>query len=366
MTSCSARYNTKSAILIFAALSVSFILSGCGQEPVEEEIIRPVVAIQVSDPESLAGRTFPGRAQATEEVDLGFEVAGTLIERPVNKGEEVRKDQLLAKLDPSDFLNDLKAARAERDRARAYYDRISLAVTSGAVSKQDLTDAQARLDVADAQVKIKQKQLDDSEIRAPFDGIIGATYVENFQRVRPKEIVLRLLDISRIKFTVNVPETLISYVPHVTQIWIEFDAFPGEKMPGRVKEIGAEASLTTRTYPVTVIMDQPDGIKILPGMAGNLTSKAEPPEGLDQRGIPVPAGAIFTPDDQKSNHVWIFNPSTQSVQLRPVKTGRVTENGVMVTEGLQPGAWVVTAGLHSLKEGQKVTLFGSTGEEAAQ
>lgn len=363
MTSFSAMHKISGCVTVFVVLTVCMCIFGCGKEPVEEEIIRPVKAIQVGDPESLAGRTFPGRAAATEEVDLGFELSGTVSERPANKGDEVKEGQLLAKLDPSDFINDLKSAQAERDRARAYYDRISIAVKSGAVSKQDLTDAQARLDVAAAQVRIKQKQLDDSEIRAPFPGIIAATYVENYQRVRPKEIVVRLLDISKIEFTANVPETLISLVPYVTQIWLEFDAFPGKKIPARIKEIGAEASLTTRTYPVTVIMDQPDDLKILPGMAGNLTSKAELPESLGHRGIPVPVGAIFTPDNQKENHVWIFNPSTQNVHLRSVKTDRIGGNGIMVLEGINSGDWIVTAGLHSLHEGQKVSLFGQTGKE---
>jgi len=361
-----ATHQMRDYMKVFIILSMCMFIFGCGKEPVGEEIIRPVVAMQVGDLESISGRTYPGRAAATEEVDLGFEVSGTLTERPVDKGDEVKKGQLLAKLDPSDFLNDLKAARAERDRAKAYYDRISIAVRSGAVSKQDLTDAQARLDIAAAQVRIKQKQLDDSEIRAPFDGVIGATYVENYQRIRPKQIVLRLLDISKIELTVNVPETLISYVPYVTHVLLEFDAFPDKKIPARVKEIGAEASLTTRTYPVTVIMEQPDDMKILPGMAGNLIAEAELPEGLDSRGIPVPAGAIFTPDKQKTSSIWIFDPSTNTVHLRPVKTNRVNDKGIMVLEGISPGDWIVTAGLHSLQEGQKVSLFDNTGKEAAQ
>jgi len=362
----STMHKLRNALQIVVVLTVCILCIGCGSDPVEEEIIRPVIAIQVGDLESLAGRNYPGRAAATEEVDLGFEVSGTLIERPVDKGDEVKKGQLLAKLDPSDFINDLKAAQAERDRARAYYDRISIAVRSGAVSKQDLTDAQARLDVAAAQVKIKQKQLNDSEIRAPFDGVIGATYVENYQRVRPKQIALRLLDISKIKLTVNVPETLISLVPYVTQIWLEFDAFPDKKIAARVKEIGAEASLTTRTYPVTVIMDQPADLKILPGMAGNLTGEAQLPDDLDHRGIPVPVGAIFTPNNQKKSYVWTVNSETKTVERCPVTTGRVAEKGVMVLEGIKPGDWIVTAGLHSLQEGQKVSIFDSEGKEAAQ
>jgi RND family efflux transporter MFP subunit len=366
MISFLATHQMRSYITVFVVLTGLVFFIGCGKEPVEEEIIRPVIAIQVGDSKSIDGRTFPGRAAATEEVDLGFEVSGTVTARPVDKGDEVKKGQLLAKLDPSDFTNDFKAAKAERDRAKAYYDRISIAVRSGAVSKQDLTDAQARLDVAAAKVRIKQKQLDDSEIRAPFDGVIAATYVENYQRVEAKQIVLRLLDIARIEFTVNVPETMISNVSYITQIWLEFDAFPGKKITARLKEVGTEASLTTRTYPVTVIMDQPDDLKILPGMAGNLSSEAEPPDDIARRGILVPVGAIFTPDKEKMNHVWIFDRSTNTVHLRPVKTGRVTENGIMVVEGISIGDWIVTTGLHTLQEGQQATIFGESTQEASK
>jgi len=155
-------------------------------------------------------------------------------------------------------------------------------------------------------------------------------------------------------------------VPYVTQIWLEFDAFPDRKIAALVKEIGAEASLATRTYPVTVIMDQPENLKILPGMAGNLTGEAQLPDDLDHRGIPVPAGAIFTSNNQKKSYVWNVDPDRGTVERRPVTTGRVAEKGVMLLEGINPGDWIVTAGLHSLHEGQEVSIFDSEGKEAAQ
>jgi RND family efflux transporter MFP subunit len=356
----------RNAITVFVVLTGLVFFIGCGKEPVEEEIIRPVKAIQVGTAASLAIRPYPGRAAATEEVDLGFEVSGTVIARPVEKGDEVKKGQLLAKLDPSDFINDLKAAKAERDRARAYYDRISIAVKSGAVSKQDLTDAQARLDVADAKVRIKQKQLDDSEIRAPFDGIIAATYVENYQRVRSKEIVLRLLDISRIEFTVNIPETIISDVKHVTELWIVYDAFSDRKIPARIKEIGTEASLTTRTYPVTVIMDQPVDIQILPGMAGVVGGEGKLPGDSGKEGVIVPIGSVFTPNTKKESCVWIVDSTTMTIHLQPVKTGAVLASGIVVQEGVSMGDWIATAGLHTLQEGQQVTIFGEAAQEAGK
>jgi RND family efflux transporter MFP subunit len=353
-------------LLCTSILAALFLCAGCGKEPVEEEIIRPVKAVQIDTGTSRTIPPYPGRAAATEEVDLGFELSGTVIDRPVNKGDEVQKGQLLAKLDPRDFQNDLKASQAERDRAKAYYDRINIAVKSGAVSKQELTDAQARLDVSSAKVRIKQKQLADSEIIAPFDGIIAATYAENYQRVQPKQIVLRLLDISKIEFTINIPETIISYVRQAPEMWLVFDAFPDKKIPATIKEVGTEASLTTRTYPVTVIMNQPADIQILPGMAGFVSGEKDEPAHFGRRGITVPVGAVFTPDTEKESYAWIVETSTMTVHRRSVKTGAFLANGIVVQEGISPGDWIVTAGLHTLTEGQQVTIFGESAQEAGK
>jgi RND family efflux transporter MFP subunit len=341
------------ALLIFLPMA---FLTGCEEEVVKEEPVRPVKVFKAGSTISgLTGRSFPGLAKANEEVNLGFESGGILIERPVDKGDEVKKGQLLARLDPRDFKNELAAAKAERQRARAYRDRIAEALKSNAVARQDLTDAEARLKEAIARAKIKRKALDDSHIYAPYDGVIAFTYFDEFKRVQAKEKVLRLLDISKIKFTVDLPESLISYVPYVTKVWVEYDAFPGRKIPVEIKEVGTEASDTTRTYPVTLIMDQPKDIKILPGMAGKSSGEAPgSPHLADRKGVEIPVAAVFTPDTEKQNYVWVINESTQTVHRKKVTTGKLTIGGIIVEEGLTTGELVVTAGVHLLKEGQKI------------
>jgi len=352
------------------ALFISLIgaaLTGCGEEVVEEEFIRPVKVFKAGNRLSgLTGRLFPGRAEANEEVNLGFEVGGILIKRPVAKGDQVKKGQLLAHLDPRDFKNELDAAKAERERAKAYRDRIAEALKARAVAKQDLTDAEARLKEAIAREEIKRKALDDSHIYAPYDGVIAFTYFDEFKRVQAKEKVLRLLDISKIKFTVDLPESLISYVPHVTKVGIEYDAFPGRKIPAKIKEVGTEASETTRTYPVTLIMDQPKDIKILPGMTGKVSGEADVPDIDGEKGIEIPMAAVFTPDTEMQDYVWVINDSTKTVHQRKVKTGALTIDGIIITEGLTLGELVVTAGVHLLKEGQKIQIFNEKMTEVSQ
>jgi RND family efflux transporter MFP subunit len=338
-------------------LASAVLLASCEQPVPEPKPIRPVRAMTLGDVEAFSSRSFPGRAEATREVNLAFEVSGKLVGRPVEVGDVVTEGQVLARLDPRDFQNALDAAQARLAQAEAFRDRIAQAAKTGAVAQQDLTDAQAAYDVASAEVNIQQKALADTELQAPFTGTIAATFVENFQNVQAKQAILRLLDTSRIEMTVDIPESLISNVQYVRAITVEFDAFPGLSVPATIKEVGAEATLTTRTYPVTAIMDQPEGYEILPGMAGVATGEAELPGGTVYVGFEIPATALFQHEDQDC--VWALDPDDEELytaRRMPVEIGVLTALGVRV-KGLEPGLILATAGVHSLREGQQVRLL---------
>jgi RND family efflux transporter MFP subunit len=331
-------------------------LGGC-TEPVESpEIIRPVRVLRVAAPNELAGRSLPGRARATEETNLSFDVAGTVLERPVNVGDQVVAGQMLARLDQRDFRNQRDAALAARNRMRANFERVKIAAESGAVSRQDLDDARAQLDVAQAELNIAEKRIEDSVITAPRDGTISATYVEAFQSVRAKEAIVRLLDTSSIEMVVQVPESLISFAPHVTGITVEFDAFPGRPVPAEIKEVSNEASLTTRTFPVTLIMGQPDGFKILPGMAGRARGRVPQDLAPEMNTLRVPLSAVFTPDQKTASgtYVWIVDEAANTVSQRRVTTGELDRSGIQIRDGLDPGELVVVSGASFLEEGQPV------------
>lgn len=148
-------------------------------------------------------------------------------------------------------------------------------------------------------------------------------------------------------------------------IKVVFDAFPGREIPATVKEIGAEASLTTRTFPVTLIMDQPEDIKILPGMAGKARGRAsdDAPQNKSQnKGIQVPISAAYSPAEDDKTYVWLINEESGEVHRQVVSLGRVISSGLVITEGIKSGDWVVTAGVHYLREGQKVRIMQDKGK----
>ena len=113
--------------------------------------------------------------------------------------------------------------------------------------------------------------------------------------MREKQPIVRLVDSSRIEMVVDVPETLISYARLVGDVEVIFDPFPDLVIPAKIKEIGSKPTETTRTYPVTLIMDQPEGVVILPGMAGKASPKGPPPPEVAEAGLIVPDTAVFTP-----------------------------------------------------------------------
>lgn len=353
----------RSLFSLSIALIVPILIIGCGQNESPKAYVRPVKTITIGDQKALADRYFPGQAEAYEEVNLAFDVAGEIIERPVSKGDHVKKGTLLARLDPRDFQNLLDAARAERNRALAHRDRIQQALKANAVAKQELTDAQARLSEAEANMKIRQKALDDTHIFAPFDGVIAATFVEKFQRVAAKQEVMRLLDISQIKFTVNIPENIISLTPYVNNVTVIFDAFPEQKVSAHIKEVGREASATTRTYPVTLEMDQPEGVEILPGMAGRAYATVSNVEALISSGYDIPIDAVF--EEKGKSYVWIINSAVMTVSKREVFPGPLTHLGIRIESGLSVGDVIATAGVHYLKEGQKVRFMETMRRETA-
>ena len=359
------------AARMIAPLLAAITLGGCdeGEEERAIETVRPVRAVQLADASPFGHRWFSGRAKATQEIDLSFRVAGPLIERPVDVGDTVLKVDLIARIDPTTFIADVNKARAELER--------SIAEATNADSQlerqQTLTEkgwtAEARLDefvaaanitkaaVAAYRAALERAELDlgYTELKAPFAGEIVRTYVENFQDVREKQPIVRLVDSSRIEMVVDVPETLISYARLVDDVEVIFDPFPDLVIPAKIKEIGSEASETTRTYPVTLIMDQPDGAVILPGMAGKASPKGPPPPEVAEAGLVVPDTAVFTLDDAKTS-VWVLDPEAGVVHRREIRTGNVTRFGLAVLDGVAPGEWVVTASVHYLEEGQKVRL----------
>jgi len=371
-------YNKSLVTGILAGL----LIASCGPAPETAKSPRSVKAMQVVAPSTISTRSFPGRAEAGQEVNLSFRVAGPLVELPVKVGDAVKQDDIVARIDPTDYQSvvasldgQLQSAQAAANRARADFDRIDKtyredpgATTEMALDRtrqlRDSTAAAVRS--AGAMVAGARDQLSYTNLQAPFDGEVVETYVENFETVVPKQPILRIIDPTRIEFTISVPENQIVYAPYVTGARVTFDALPGVEIPAVIKEISKEASQATRTYPVTLAMEQPEGTDILPGMAGEALIEVDLPEDSARLGIQIPTTALFAEDDLQKSYVWVIDQATSTLARREVQTGDFSEFGILIKSGLQAGEWVVVAGATLLSDGEEVKILGAAGESTAQ
>ena len=352
---------------------VAISLTACEEEVVasREKPIRPVVSMVIGDTERMRTDTYPGRAKAIREVNIGFEVSGKVLERRIDVGDVVKKGDLLAVVEPERYIAEVKRYEGEKAvlaatlaNAATILKRQNFLFKKGHVAQAHVDNAVMAVRAVKAKMRAIQAAIDGANVtlsythlKAPFAGTIAQVFVENFQNVVAKQPVLRLIDTSRIEMVVSVPEGLIGLAPYVKQITVRFSSLPGVDVPAKIKEVSNEASLTTRTYPVTIVMEQPEGAEIRSGMAGEATAKVELPGDWAKKGIEVPIAAVFAPDKSapEKAYVWVVDGSSATVAQRSVEIASVSSRGLRIV-GVEAGERIVTAGVSYLTEGQKVRI----------
>ncbi len=361
------------------------------------EIIRPVKTVTLGKGEGGVWRYY-GTLQGGKRVELSFRVSGPLKQILVDKGASVKKNDLLATLDPRDFQTQLKQAQSNQAQAQAQYNdaqtnfkRYENLYKQKAVSKSQYDTQKTQVDVARsalnaaaAQTAAIRDSLKDTELRAPFDGVIADRMVENFQDVTAKQPIFSLQDLATLDIVFNVPDSDVIWASQVQAaneeaekeagkapngdhftIQARFDAMPERVFPLKIKEFVLQADPNTNTFPLTATMPQQKDVALLPGMAATVEII---PKNMKETGSAfiVPATALIHESKSQgkgANFVWLykaaFGEETGEVRRVAVNTGMPRNDGSVEISGaaLTNGDRVVTAGAHLLKEGQKVRLM---------
>jgi RND family efflux transporter MFP subunit len=356
-----------------AAVAVAsvFLIDWSKEPEAEPPGIRPLKTIVVQGRATEDVYTYLGVIEAAEEVAGSFNVAGSLIELNVNKGDKVVKGQVLARLDPRDFENSLAVAKADAEEARIVVERLRPAAVSGAITKQEMTAAEREFSTTAATVKIREKALADSVVMASFDGVISDVIVENFENVQAKQHVLTLQATDQVNITVDVPESRISRIDPArrdraatSRFEVSLDYFPEQSFVVTLFEFKTEADALTMTYKATFTMPRPETITLLPGMPATMTEHA-PVRTQQQGGVLLPLDAVPVGTDGVY-FVWKLKEyfdGVYSVHQTPVEVGELQGDSIVVMKGVAALDRIAAAGVHVLTEGQEVRLLEVTGDE---
>ena len=360
----SLRNRTTILVLTFAMLVA---VVGCGEREAVEEtpVARPVKILTIGQSNSPNRLEYPGTIKAAQTADMAFEVSGRIIERPVKEGEEVKKGTVLARLDDRDYVAQLEAAKARLWKAQADYRRATSIYKEdpGAISKARIDTYRKAVDVADAEVRVAQKAVEDTELRAPFTGINARKLVDDYANVNAKDPVLVFQDTSHLEIEINVPERDFTVKERSgsreeatarLKPEVIVSAIPNRSFPARIKEWTADADPETRTFQVTFVFDNPKDVSIFPGM----TAKVRITASWIPHGIRIPATAALA-DANSKLYVWLVDPSSMTVRRAPVELGELTGSKVEVLSGLSKGDQIAISGVHHLREGMLVRRYES-------
>ncbi len=371
-------------ILIVAGVCYGLNTFRQQQQPEPEpEIVRPVRTIRLQGSGELFTRRYFGTVQGSKRADLSFRVSGTLNKINVEKGAAVKRGALLATLDPRDFntrisqaQSALSQAQAQHKNAQADFKRYENLYKQKVIARAQYDTYKTQVDVtqsavssAQANLKSARDALRDTELRAPFDGIIADRRAENFQDITAKQTIFSLQDLSALEIVFNIPDNdiLVAPVPKVHSLQdlknhaelftinARFDALPDKLFPLTIKEVATQAS-AANTYPITATMPHQNDIRILPGMS--VTVEVDYSGGTadtqNNNTFSVPVTAIR--NQGGNNYVWRY--AVGQVSLVPVKVGQVRSGGMIDIEGdtLKGGDVIITAGVYFLHEGQKVRI----------
>ena len=335
---------------------------------VEEDVVRPVRSMVVSGRATLPEIRCPGRVRAGESRDMMFEVSGRLAEFKLNRGDRVKKGDVLAKLDTRDYEADVTKAEASFERAKLSRDRYANALGKGGVSKEDVSKAEAEFKTASSELAVAKKALEGCTLVAPYDGLVADKYPEELDIVSPGQKILTLLSVDRVKFDITVPETTVisrsfGKVLEGRRRFVVFDSLPGKEFDVDFEEATTQADSKTQTFTVTFSMPVNSDYNFLPGMSVTLViaGDTKAPDG-ERANIPLAVPSVAVGADATGAHfVWKLVKTDKDgeykVTKQLVETGRLTGTNLMVTKGLADGDRIAVAGVSILTEGRIVTLW---------
>jgi RND family efflux transporter MFP subunit len=270
----------------------------------------------------------------------------------------VKKGDLLMQIDPRDFADRIQSIEAQlvgavavRDNAEQNYKRMARLFEEKVVPQSDYDRAKSAIDSSEAAVKNLNAQLqmarhalEDTSLRAPYDGTVSAQMVENHEMISPGRVVMHYHNIQTLEIVVNVPENEAANTPLQTEKMVanvSFPALPGKRYEARLKEWSTVANSMTRTYAATFVLTAPNGGRIMPGMTAHIDFSKAADETMV---LTVPLSALVS-DPAGGSSLWIYDDEGGAAELRPVVTGELNgASRIVITEGLSDGELVVVTG----------------------
>lgn len=351
----------RTPLIIFALWSV--LLSGCTGETKSTPAPPVVKTMRVTLDQHGETRTYTGVIHARHEVQEAFRVGGRMEKRLVDVGDRVAKDQTLATLDEKDLRLSLESSQAELKAATANLEKTAtdeqryaklLAKHVVSQAEYDLKllaadEAKGRLGRAKSALKLAERQLDYAALKSSADGIVTKVLAEPGQVVSQGQTVVVLAYQGEMEVLVDIPESRLQDVKSSNaevSLWSNQES----RYRAVLRETAPNADATTRTYAMRFSLPDADASVRL-GMTATLYLANE----AHLQTARIPSSALY--NQGQGPGVWVVDPNTSQVSLRPVTVERYADKEAYVSGRLADGEVIVTSGVYKLDDKARVRLL---------
>jgi RND family efflux transporter MFP subunit len=346
--------------LFAGGLTVALIAAWSSKPAVKDpRLLPPRVEVFKAQAAGANGRTFTGIVEARVQSDLGFRVAGKILERSVDVGQRVQKGQPLMRLDPKDLRLSAAAQQANVEAARAKYTqatadetRSAMLVKSGVISRREydqdraaLDSAKAQFEAAEAQARVSNNSSEYAVLLADANGVIVRTLSEPGQVVSAGQTVIQLAHDGPREALINLPEGVRPDLGTTASARL----YGQDQMyQASLRQLSDAADPASRTFEARYVLEGEAASAPL-GSTVTITLVTKPTSGTQS--VLVPVGAVY--DRGSGPGVWIVDDKSE-VKFRFVQIASIGQEEVVVSHGVDAGEKVVALGAHLLHEGQVV------------
>ncbi|MCL9775884.1 efflux RND transporter periplasmic adaptor subunit [Vibrio methylphosphonaticus] len=362
---------------LVSLLGIAALLVGCDKAPIEARNEIPKVrATTISKGELKDRLYFPALATAADRSHLSFRVPGEINNITLKEGDFVKKGDILATLEPTDYKLDVDNAQARYSVIDSQYRRSSPLVKKGLLAKSQFDELAAQRAYARAELELAQLRLSFTKLLAPVDGVISRVSAEQFENVQIGQQVVNIHSVEEVEIIIQMPDSFSLNQPKsndISHIAALVRVPSGNEYEAQLKEFTTEPDPALGTFTATLVMPMPEEEFVLDGMAVDVTSKAKDVGIKLDLGVSVPIESVFNQDgdglDDLEKYVWVISSegnlskgnlshgNSATVRKQKVITGKVSRSTIQILGGIERDDQIVIAGVARLRDGMEVEVL---------
>ena len=331
---------------------VLLILSGCRNKNITHERVENPIAVETSRVIKISSEKeifLSGNIEGIKTIRLGFMVAGKVDFIAANEGETVSKGKLLASLDPASYAIAKELADIQVNQVQDEYDRLKSMHDNKSISESDFAKITFGLQQAKAQQKLHAKNLADTKLFSPIDGVLLKKLCEVGEITGVGIPLFVVSDISKIKVSAFIPENELHFIKIGQKAIVNIAALD-KNYEGNVIEVGSAADAASRSFSVKIEVNNP-GLLVRPGMIAEIKFSSDKSSEI----LSIPVEALLH-DFNDQSYVFVADSVRKTAFRRNITPGRLINNKIEVIEGLNENELIVSGGQQKLVDGSPISI----------